>query len=99
MAIRKISELPQLEINYDGNESTDKLEKSLKKSLIEVSYAISADEPYKFVSRNVTFEQMKNFIVYTIVGNDNYSPEVIFYSRPIFTENVKFNGDVTINNY
>lgn len=92
MSIRKVSELPYYNIPFeDGNVS------KRNESLMEFSYCVDADNPYRFQSNYIKFYELLSSINHEIIGKMGHEKDVDFYTNATFKLPVKIEDDLSIS--
>lgn len=97
MSIRKISELPHVDVFIESSEETkNELEKRAS-SLIEISHLSNLSQPYSFISKYTTYAEMLSSINHEIIGTDKDNKDVDFYTNATFKLPVNFENGVDIS--
>lgn len=97
MSIRKISELPHVDVFIESSDETkNELEKRAS-SLIEVSHLSNLNQPYSFISKYTTYAEMLSSINHEIIGTDKDNKDVDFYTNATFKLPVDFESGVDIS--
>jgi hypothetical protein len=92
MSIRKVSELPYYNIPFeDGNVS------KRNESLMEFSYCVDADNPYRFQSNYIKFYELLSSINHEIIGKMGHEKDVDFYTNATFKLPVKIEDGLSIS--
>ena len=92
MSIRKVSELPYYNIPFEYDNVSKRNE-----SLMEFSYCLDADKPYKFQSKYIKFYELLSSINHEIIGKLGHENDVDFYTNATFKLPVKIEDGLSIS--